>query len=180
MNNRSPSSKRCIDALKFVGEDSELNIGEEISRLRNKSESLAREVFANLSPMQKVQLSRHPNRPYTLDYIAAVQRLSGASRRSRYGETARGGLARLTASVVVVGHQKGRNTKENMKRNFGMRNPEGYRKALRLMYLAERFGLPIVTLIDTPGAYPGIEAEERGQSEAIARNLSMATSACRS
>jgi acetyl-CoA carboxylase carboxyl transferase subunit alpha len=164
-----------IDALKFVGEDSELNISEEISRLRNKSESLTRSIFSNLTAWQIAQLARHPQRPYTLDYIekcfSDFQELHG-DRMYADDHSLVGGLARLDGQpVVVIGHQKGRDTKERVWRNYGMARPEGYRKALRLMHLAEKFGLPLITLIDTPGAYPGIGAEERGQAEAIARNL---------
>jgi acetyl-CoA carboxylase carboxyl transferase subunit alpha len=164
-----------IDALKFVGEDSELNINEEISRLRNKSETLTRGIFSNLTAWQIAQLARHPQRPYTLDYIdkcfTDFQELHG-DRMYADDHSLVGGLARLdNEPVVVIGHQKGRDTKERVWRNYGMARPEGYRKCLRLMNLAEKFGLPLITLIDTPGAYPGIGAEERGQSEAIARNL---------
>jgi acetyl-CoA carboxylase carboxyl transferase subunit alpha len=164
-----------IDALKFVGDDSELNINEEISRLRNKSESLTRSIFANLTAWQIAQLARHPQRPYTLDYIEKCftdfQELHG-DRMYADDHSLVGGLARFdNEPVVVIGHQKGRDTKERVWRNYGMARPEGYRKGLRLMNLAEKFGLPLITLIDTPGAYPGIGAEERGQSEAIARNL---------
>jgi acetyl-CoA carboxylase carboxyl transferase subunit alpha len=164
-----------IDALKFVGEDSELNISEEISRLKNKSESLTRSIFSSLSAWQIAQLARHPQRPYTLDYIEKCftdyQELHG-DRMYADDHSLVGGLARLDGeAVMVMGHQKGRDTKERVWRNYGMARPEGYRKALRLMQLAERFGLPLITLIDTPGAYPGVGAEERGQSEAIARNL---------
>jgi acetyl-CoA carboxylase carboxyl transferase subunit alpha len=147
----------------------------ELRRLEDKAERLAREVFANLSPMQKVQLSRHPNRPYTLDYVGRLfedfVELHG-DRRYADDPSLVAGLGRYHGkSVVIVGHQKGRSTKENMLRNFGMPNPEGYRKAIRMYELADRFGLPIITLIDTPGAFPGIGAEERGQSEAIAASL---------
>jgi acetyl-CoA carboxylase carboxyl transferase subunit alpha len=164
-----------IDALKFVGEDSELNISEEISRLRNKSESLTRSIFSNLTAWQIAQLARHPQRPYTLDYIdkcfTDFQELHG-DRMYADDHSLVGGLARLDGEpVVVLGHQKGRDTKERVWRNYGMARPEGYRKVMRLMLLAEKFGLPLITLIDTPGAYPGIGAEERGQAEAIARNL---------
>ena len=164
-----------IDALRFVGDDSQLNIGEEIVRLKNKSETLTRSIFANLSAWQIAQLARHPQRPYTLDYIercfADFQELHG-DRMYADDHSLIGGLARLEGEpVVIIGHQKGRDTKERVWRNYGMARPEGYRKALRLMRLAEKFDLPIVTLIDTPGAYPGVGAEERGQSEAIARNL---------
>jgi acetyl-CoA carboxylase carboxyl transferase subunit alpha len=149
----------------------------ELKRLEQKAAQLAREVFANLSPMQKVQLSRHPNRPYTLDYIARLFtdwiELHG-DRRFADDAAIVCGLARYHGrSVAIVGHQKGRSTKENMYRNFGMPNPEGYRKAMRVYELADRFGLPIITFIDTPGAYPGIGAEERGQSEAIGASLEL-------
>ena len=164
-----------IDALKFVSEDSELNISEEIERLKNKSETLTRSIFSNLSAWQIAQLARHPQRPYTLDYVERCftdfDELHG-DRMYADDHSLVGGLARLEGEpVVVVGHQKGRDTKERMWRNYGMARPEGYRKALRLMRLAEKFGLPLISLIDTAGAYPGIGAEERGQSEAIARNL---------
>jgi acetyl-CoA carboxylase carboxyl transferase subunit alpha len=164
-----------IDALKFVGEDSELNISEEIARLKNKSETLTRSIFSSLTAWQIAQLARHPQRPYTLDYVekcfSDFQELHG-DRMYADDHSLVGGLARLdNEPVVVIGHQKGRDTKERVYRNYGMARPEGYRKGLRLMKLAEKFGLPLITLIDTPGAYPGIGAEERGQSEAIARNL---------
>jgi acetyl-CoA carboxylase carboxyl transferase subunit alpha len=164
-----------IDALKFVGEDSELNISEEISRLKNKSDSLTRTIFSNLSAWQIAQLARHPMRPYMLDYVERAftdfQELHG-DRMYADDHSLVGGLARLEGEpVVVLGHQKGRDTKERVWRNYGMARPEGYRKGLRLMRLAEKFNLPLITLIDTPGAYPGIGAEERGQSEAIARSL---------
>jgi acetyl-CoA carboxylase carboxyl transferase subunit alpha len=147
----------------------------ELLRLEEKTSRLAREIFADLSPMQKVQLSRHANRPYTLDYIKRLftdwDELKG-DRRFAEDPAIVSGLARYHGrSVVVVGHQKGRGTKENMKRNFGMPNPEGYRKAIRMYELADKFALPILTFIDTPGAYPGIGAEERGQSEAIGAAL---------
>ncbi|MEE4185264.1 MAG: acetyl-CoA carboxylase carboxyltransferase subunit alpha [Gammaproteobacteria bacterium] len=164
-----------IDELRFVGDDSQLNIGEEIERLKAKSEGLTRSIFSNLTPWQVAQLARHPQRPYTLDYLGYMcsefQELHGDR---MYGDDAAivGALARISGiPVVVIGHQKGRDTKSRVVRNYGMPKPEGYRKALRLMRLAERFRLPVVTLIDTPGAYPGVGAEERGQSEAIARNL---------
>jgi acetyl-CoA carboxylase carboxyl transferase subunit alpha len=164
-----------IEELRYVGNDSELNISEEISRLERKSESLTRSIFANLSSRQVTQLARHPQRPYTLDYIARCcndfQELHG-DRMWADDHSLVGGLARLQGRpLVVIGQQKGRDTKERVYRNYGMSSPEGYRKALRLMRMAEKFGLPLLTLIDTPGAYPGIGAEERGQSEAIARNL---------
>jgi acetyl-CoA carboxylase carboxyl transferase subunit alpha len=164
-----------IDALKFVSDDSEVNIGEEILRLKSKSEALTRSIFSSLSAWQVAQLARHPQRPYTLDYIehcfTDFQELHG-DRMYADDHSLVGGLARLEGEpVVVIGHQKGRDSKERVSRNFGMARPEGYRKALRLMQLAEKFELPLISLIDTPGAYPGIGAEERGQSEAIARNL---------
>jgi acetyl-CoA carboxylase carboxyl transferase subunit alpha len=164
-----------IDELKFVGDDSELNIGEEIERLRRKSDSLTRSIFSGLTAWQIAQLARHPQRPYTLDYIERCftdfQELHG-DRMYADDPSLVGGLARLEGQpAVVIGHQKGRDTKERVLRNYGMASPEGYRKSLRLMRLAEKFGLPLITLIDTPGAYPGMGAEERGQSEAIARNL---------
>lgn len=164
-----------IDELRFVGDDSEVNISEEIERLKSKSASLTRSIFSNLSPWQVAQLARHPQRPHTLDYIAKIcpdfQELHG-DRMYSDDPAIVGGLGRLDGlPVVLIGHQKGRNTKARVRRNYGMPKPEGYRKALRLMLLAEKFQIPVVTLIDTPGAYPGVGAEERGQSEAIARNL---------
>lgn len=164
-----------IDELKFVGDDSELNISEEIERLRRKSDTLTKSIFSSLTAWQITQLARHPLRPYTRDYIASCfsdfQELHG-DRMYADDKSLIGGLARVEGQpVVVIGHQKGRDTKERVERNYGMARPEGYRKALRLMHLAEKFKLPVVTLIDTPGAYPGVGAEERGQSEAIARNL---------
>ncbi|HLF09719.1 MAG TPA: acetyl-CoA carboxylase carboxyltransferase subunit alpha [Gammaproteobacteria bacterium] len=164
-----------IDALKFVGDDSEINISEEIQRLKNKSESLTRNIFSSLSAWQIAQLARHPQRPYAFDYVERCftdfQELHG-DRMYADDHSLIGGVARLQGqAVVVIGHQKGRDTKERIWRNYGMARPEGYRKALRLMRLAEKFELPLITLIDTPGAYAGIGAEERGQSEAIARNL---------
>ncbi|NTV38196.1 MAG: acetyl-CoA carboxylase carboxyltransferase subunit alpha, partial [Anaerolineales bacterium] len=157
------------------GHDNEINIQEEIDRLEKKSRALTESIFATLTPWQISQLSRHPQRPYLLDYIRRIfedfQELHG-DRAFADDPAIIGGLARLGGrSVMLIGHQKGRDTKEKILRNFGMPRPEGYRKALRLMELAERFRLPILTFIDTPGAYPGIGAEERGQSEAIARNL---------
>jgi len=164
-----------IDELRFVGDDSQLNISEEIDRLKAKSESLTRNIFSSLNPWQVAQLARHPQRPYTLDYLEKIspdyQELHGDR---MYADDAAiiGALARISGMpVMVIGHQKGRDTKSRVIRNYGMPKPEGYRKALRLMQMAERFQLPVVTLIDTPGAYPGVGAEERGQSEAIARNL---------
>ncbi len=152
----------------------------ELKRLEDKAARLAREMFAQLTPMQKVQLSRHPTRPYLLDYVGRLfddfVELSG-DRRFAEDASIVGGLARYHGrSVVLVGHQKGRNTKENMVRNFGMPNPEGYRKAIRLYQLADRFRLPVLTFIDTPGAFPGIEAEERGQAEAIAAAIEVQAS----
>jgi acetyl-CoA carboxylase carboxyl transferase subunit alpha len=164
-----------IEELRHVGSDSDVNINEEISRLKTKSRALTRQIFANLTAWQIAQLARHPQRPYTLDYIERIftdfQELHG-DRHYRDDPAIVAGLARLEGRpVMVIGQQKGRDTKQKVHRNFGMAKPEGYRKALRLMQLAERFGLPLLTFIDTPGAYPGIGAEERGQSEAIARNL---------
>ncbi|MGB5102852.1 MAG: acetyl-CoA carboxylase carboxyltransferase subunit alpha [Steroidobacteraceae bacterium] len=164
-----------IDELKFVSSDAEVNIGEEIARLRAKSRALTTSIFANLTPWQVAQLARHPLRPYTLDYATAIceefHELHG-DRMHSDDHAIVGGTARLGGKpIMLIGHQKGRDTKERVRRNYGMPKPEGYRKALRLMRLAERFRLPIVTLIDTPGAYPGIGSEERNQSEAIARNL---------
>jgi acetyl-CoA carboxylase carboxyl transferase subunit alpha len=164
-----------IEELRLVGDDAEINIEEEIARLHTKSLSLTESIFANLTPWQISQLSRHPQRPYLLDYIKRIfddfQELHG-DRTFADDHAIVGGLARLDGrSVMIIGHQKGRDTKEKIHRNFGMPRPEGYRKALRLMELAQRFRLPILTFIDTPGAYPGVGAEERGQSEAIARNL---------
>lgn len=164
-----------IDELRYMSNDSDLNITEEIQKLKEKSESLTRSIFASLTPWQVTQMARHPQRPFTLDYIKHIisdfEELHGD--RS-YGDDPAlvTGLGRLNdRPVAVIGHQKGRDTKEKVSRNFGMPRPEGYRKALRIMKMAERFDLPVITFIDTPGAYPGIGAEERGQSEAIARNL---------
>ena len=164
-----------IEQLRYVQDDSALDIADEISRLSKKSESLTKDIYAKLSPWQISQVSRHPQRPYTLDYVENLftdfEELHGDR---VYGDDRAivGGLARFNGqSVMVIGHQKGRDTKEKIARNFGMPRPEGYRKALRLMRLAEKFGIPIMTFIDTPGAYPGVGAEERGQSEAIGRNL---------
>ena len=164
-----------IDELKFVSSDAEVNIGEEIARLRAKSRALTTSIFANLSPWQVAQLARHPQRPYTLDYASAIfddfQEMHG-DRMYADDLAIVGGPARLAGRpVMLIGHQKGRDTKERVRRNYGMPKPEGYRKALRLMKTAQRFSLPIITLIDTPGAYPGVGSEERNQSEAIARNL---------
>ena len=164
-----------IEQLRFVGSDADINISEEISRLEDKSRDLTKSIFASLSSWQVSQLARHAHRPYTLDYVERIftdfQELHG-DRNFSDDPAIVGGLARLDGrSLMVVGHQKGRDTKQRQYRNFGMPRPEGYRKALRLIRLAERFRLPIVSFVDTPGAYPGIGAEERGQSEAIARNL---------
>jgi acetyl-CoA carboxylase carboxyl transferase subunit alpha len=164
-----------IDELRFVGDDSEVNIGDEINRLKVKSKSLTKSIFSDLTPWQIAQVARHPLRPYTLDYINAIspgfQELHG-DRMYADDLAIVGGLGRLDGKpVVFIGNQKGRNTKSRVLHNYGMSKPEGYRKAHRLMKMAERFGLPVITFIDTPGAYPGIGAEERGQSEAIARNL---------
>ncbi|HHZ88567.1 MAG TPA: acetyl-CoA carboxylase carboxyltransferase subunit alpha [Chromatiales bacterium] len=164
-----------IEELRLVGDDTEINIQDEIQVLKDKSQKLTEDIFSSLTPWQISQLARHPQRPYTEDYIAAIftdfQELHGDR---AYSDDAAliGGIGRINGRpVMIIGHQKGRDTKEKIKRNFGMPRPEGYRKALRLMNMAERFRLPILTFIDTPGAYPGVGAEERGQSEAIARNL---------
>jgi len=164
-----------IEELRYVGSDNEINISDEITRLKSKSHDLTKSIFSNLKAAQIAQLSRHPQRPYFMDYIERVftdfEELHGDR---AYADDAAlvGGMARLDGRpVMIIGQQKGRDTKEKIKRNFGMPRPEGYRKALRLMKMAERFKLPVLTFIDTPGAYPGIGAEERGQSEAIARNL---------
>jgi acetyl-CoA carboxylase carboxyl transferase subunit alpha len=164
-----------IDELRFVGDDSQVNISSEIKKLKAKSDALTRSIFSGLSAWQVSQVARHPQRPYTLDYIERLftefEELHG-DRTYADDPAIVGGLARLDGlPVMVIGQQKGRDTKAKVQRNFGMPRPEGYRKALRLMHLAEKFGLPIITFIDTPGAYPGVGAEERGQSEAIARNL---------
>lgn len=164
-----------IEELRRVGTSQDLNLSEEVQRLEEKSTTLTRQIFSNLTAYQVVQLARHPLRPYTLDYIERIftdfQELHG-DRHYTDAASIVGGLARLDGSpVMIIGHQKGRSTKEKIERNFGMSNPEGFRKALRLMKMAEKFSIPILTFIDTPGAYPGIGAEERNQSEAIARNL---------
>ena len=166
-----------IEELRRVDGDGELDLQREIERLQEKSRKLTRDIFASLDAWQITQLARHPQRPHTIDYIGRVftdfQELSG-DRMYRDDPAIVGGLARLAGQgVMVIGQQKGRDTKEKVRRNFGMPSPEGYRKAQRLMRTAERFGLPVVTLIDTPGAYPGIGAEERGQSEAIAQSISL-------
>ncbi|MFZ2301311.1 MAG: acetyl-CoA carboxylase carboxyltransferase subunit alpha [Gallionella sp.] len=164
-----------IEQLRYVQDDSALDIADEIARLSKKSEALTKDIYAKLSPWQISQVSRHPQRPYTLDYIDNLftdfKELHG-DRVFADDKAIICGLARFNGqSVMVIGHQKGRDTKEKIARNFGMPRPEGYRKAMRLMRLAEKFGIPIMTFIDTPGAYPGVGAEERGQSEAIGRNL---------
>lgn len=164
-----------IEELRLMGFDNEINIQDEIERLRTKCVAMTETIFSGLTPWQISQLSRHPQRPYLLDYTRRIfddfYELHG-DRAFADDRAIIGGLARLDGRpVMVIGHQKGRDTKEKIARNFGMPRPEGYRKALRLMEMAERFHLPILTFIDTPGAYPGIGAEERGQSEAIARNL---------
>ncbi|MCH8929601.1 MAG: acetyl-CoA carboxylase carboxyl transferase subunit alpha [Proteobacteria bacterium] len=164
-----------IEELRHVGSDADINISEEINRLEEKSRSLTKSIFSDLTAWQVTQLARHPQRPYTNDYLAKIftdfQELSGDR---MYGDDPAivGGLARLDGrAVMVIGHQKGRDTKQRVYRNYGMPKPEGYRKALRLMRMAERFGLPILTFIDTPGAYPGSGAEERGVAESIAVSL---------
>ena len=164
-----------IEQLRYVQDDSALDISDEIGRLQKKSQSLTKDIYAKLTPWQISQVSRHPQRPYTLDYIQHLftdfEELHG-DRNYADDPAIVGGLARFNGqSVLVIGHQKGRDTKERQYRNFGMPRPEGYRKAMRLMRLAEKFGIPIMTFIDTPGAYPGVGAEERGQSEAIGKNL---------
>jgi len=164
-----------IEELRLVGDDNEINIQDEVTRLEKKSRSLTESIFSNLKPWQVSQLARHPQRPYMYDYIDGAfddfQELHG-DRAFADDHAIVGGIARLEGKpVMLIGHQKGRNTKEKLFRNFGMPRPEGYRKALRLMEMAERFRIPLLTFIDTPGAYPGVGAEERGQSEAIARNL---------
>jgi acetyl-CoA carboxylase carboxyl transferase subunit alpha len=167
--------ERQIDELKRLGEERQIDVDGELQGLQAKLESLRAEIYGSLTPLQRVMVARHPRRPYTLDYLSTIFtdfiELHG-DRLFRDDPAIVGGWARLAGvSVMVVGHQKGRDTKENLKRNFGMPHPEGYRKALRLMETAAKFAAPVVTLIDTPGAYPGIGAEERGQSEALARNI---------
>lgn len=164
-----------IEELRFVQDDSAVDISEEISRLAGKSQQLTKDIYANLTPWQVTQISRHPQRPYTLDYVREIftdfHELHG-DRSFADDLSIVGGLARFNGqSCMIIGHQKGRDTKERALRNFGMPKPEGYRKAKRLMQLADKFGLPIFTFVDTPGAFPGIDAEERGQSEAIGHNL---------
>ncbi len=164
-----------IEELRYVGDDSEININEEVARLKAKSESLTKSIFAKLSPWQIARVARHESRPYTLDYLQIIapdfQELHG-DRMYADDPAVIGGVGRIDGrACVIIGHQKGRDTKERVRRNYGMPKPEGYRKAQRLMRMAEKFGLPVVTFIDTPGAYPGVGAEERGQSEAIAYSL---------
>lgn len=164
-----------IESLRYAQDDSAVDISEEIGKLEAKSQSLTKDIYGKLTPWQIAQVARHPQRPYTLDYVANMltdfEELHG-DRSYADDKAIVGGLARFNGqSVMVIGHQKGHDTKEKILRNFGMPKPEGYRKALRLMRLAEKFGIPIFTFVDTPGAYPGIDAEERGQSEAIGRNL---------
>ncbi|MGP9628980.1 acetyl-CoA carboxylase carboxyl transferase subunit alpha [Halomonas sp. AOP42-C1-46] len=166
-----------IEELRLVSSDSQVNLSDEISRLEEKSRKLTESIFKDLTPWQVSQISRHPQRPYTLDYLEHIftdfDELHG-DRNFADDAALVGGIARLNdAPVMVIGHQKGRDVKEKVRRNFGMPRPEGYRKACRLMEMAERFKMPILTFIDTPGAYPGIDAEERGQSEAIAYNLAV-------
>ena len=173
-----------IEELRLVGSDAEINIQDEIDKLTSKSHKLTESIFAKLTPWQISQLARHPLRPYTQDYIDTIvddfEELHG-DRAYADDHAIIGGLGRIgDKAVVVIGHQKGRDTKEKIHRNFGMPRPEGYRKALRLMKMAERFNLPVITFIDTPGAYPGIGAEERGQSEAIARPLLVGRTSCHS
>ena len=164
-----------IDELRYVQDDSAADISDEIQRLTKRSQSLTKDIYGKLTPWQVSQVARHPQRPFTLDYIQALfthfEELHG-DRTFADDPSIVGGLARFAGEpCMIIGHQKGRDTKEKILRNFGMPKPEGYRKALRLMHLAEKFQLPVFTFIDTPGAYPGIDAEERGQSEAIGRNL---------
>ena len=164
-----------IEELRYVQNESAVDISDEIERLGHKSLQLTKEIYSSLSPWQVTQIARHPQRPYTLDYVAEIftdfQEMHG-DRGFADDLSIVGGLARFNGQAcMVLGHQKGRDTKERAQRNFGMARPEGYRKALRLMKTAEKFGLPVFTLVDTPGAYPGIGAEERGQSEAIGRNI---------
>jgi acetyl-CoA carboxylase carboxyl transferase subunit alpha len=164
-----------IEELRFVQDDSAVDISEEIQRLSKRSQALTKEIYGKLTPWQMAQVARHPQRPYTLDYVAMLfthfEELHG-DRTFGDDPSIVAGLARFNGEAcAVIGHQKGRDTKEKILRNFGMPRPEGYRKALRIMKLAEKYGLPVFTFVDTPGAYPGIDAEERGQSEAIGRNL---------
>ena len=169
-----------IEELSSMGDSAALNINDEVKQLKDKSLSLTESIFSDLSSWQIAQLARHPKRPYTLDYVARIFTEFDELHGDRtYGDDKAivGGVARLDGKpVMLIGHQKGRDVKEKVRRNFGMPQPEGYRKAMRLMQMAERFKMPVLTFIDTPGAYPGIEAEERGQSEAIARNLAVMAS----
>ena len=167
--------ERRIEELERTGTEREIDVASELQALQTKLEEMRARIYRELTPMQRVLVARHPRRPYTLDYLSSIFtdfiELHG-DRLFRDDPAIVGGWARLAGqSVMVIGHQKGRDTKDNLKRNFGMPHPEGYRKALRLMHLAARFDAPIITLIDTPGAYPGLGAEERGQSEALARNI---------
>jgi acetyl-CoA carboxylase carboxyl transferase subunit alpha len=167
--------ERQIDELKRVGEEREIDVAGELTTLQAKLDSMREDIYKSLTPMQRVSVARHPRRPYTLDYLGSIftdfVELHG-DRLYRDDLAIVGGWARLAGhTVMVIGHQKGRDTRENIRRNFGMPHPEGYRKALRLMHLAARFHAPVVTLIDTPGAYPGLGAEERGQSEALATSI---------
>jgi acetyl-CoA carboxylase carboxyl transferase subunit alpha len=164
-----------IDELRFIGDDAEININEEVTRLKSKSEALTRSIFSKLGPWQIAQIARHPLRPYTADYLSLIapdfQELHG-DRMFADDPAIIGGIGRIDGRpVMFIGHQKGRDTKERVRRNYGMPKPEGYRKAQRLMKMAEKFSMPLVTMIDTPGAYPGVGAEERGQSQAIAQSL---------
>ena len=164
-----------IESLRSTQDDAAVDISEEIAQLEKKSQTLTKDIYAKLTPWQISQVARHPQRPYTLDYVQHIftdfEELHG-DRAFADDHAIVGGLARFNGQpVMIIGHQKGRDTKEKIYRNFGMPRPEGYRKALRLMKLAEKFGIPVMTFVDTPGAYPGIDAEERGQSEAIGRNL---------
>ena len=164
--------KECVE----LGEKSEIDVTETSNKIRSKLKQTIKDIYANLSPWQKVQISRHPDRPYTLDYINNILGKSflelHGDRNFRDDKAIVGGLGKIdNQTFMLIGQQKGHNTKDRQYRNFGMANPEGYRKALRLMKMAEKFNIPVVTLIDTPGAYPGLEAEERGQGEAIARNI---------
>ncbi len=164
-----------IDELRFIGDDAEININEEVTRLKSKSEALTRNIFSKLGAWQIAQIARHPLRPYTADYLSLIapdfQELHG-DRMFADDPAIIGGIGRIDGRpVMFIGHQKGRDTKERVRRNYGMPKPEGYRKAQRLMKMAEKFSLPVVTMIDTPGAYPGVGAEERGQSQAIAQSL---------
>ena len=168
--------KEQLEKCYGIGKESEIDVAETCGKIEKKLESAKKEIYKNLSPWQRVQLSRHPNRPYTLDYIKAIcgdtfMELHG-DRNVKDDKAMIGGLGKIgNQSFMFIGQQKGYNTKTRQYRNFGMANPEGYRKALRLMRMAEKFRIPVVTLLDTPGAYPGLEAEERGQGEAIARNI---------